>query len=67
MDMIKPLFTATANATGGRNGHSATDSSVPTFRSQKMWVNHRRDPCSGRSRMRLTVHTSASAVPVRAP
>jgi Ohr subfamily peroxiredoxin len=29
MDMIKPLFTATANATGGRNGHSeATDGSV---------------------------------------
>lgn len=29
MDLIKPLFTATANATGGRNGHSeATDGSV---------------------------------------
>jgi Ohr subfamily peroxiredoxin len=29
MDTIKPLFTATANATGGRNGHSeATDGSV---------------------------------------
>jgi osmotically inducible protein OsmC len=29
MDMIKPLFTATATATGGRNGHTeATDHSV---------------------------------------
>jgi len=29
MDTIKPLFTATATATGGRNGHSeATDGSV---------------------------------------
>ena len=29
MDIIKPLFTATATATGGRNGHSETsDGSV---------------------------------------
>src|ERR1700688_2168427 len=29
MDTIKPLFTATATATGGRNGHTeASDSSV---------------------------------------
>src|SRR6201984_1544322 len=25
MDKIKPLFTATASATGGRNGHTETD------------------------------------------
>src|ERR1700745_438928 len=37
MDTIKPLYTATATATGGRNGHTATsdgsvsaDLSVPT-------------------------------------
>jgi organic hydroperoxide reductase OsmC/OhrA len=29
MDIIKPLFTATATATGGRNGHTqASDGSV---------------------------------------
>ncbi len=30
MDKIKPLFTATATATGGRNGHSATDDGIVT-------------------------------------
>jgi Ohr subfamily peroxiredoxin len=28
MDQIKPLFTATATAIGGRNGHTETDDSV---------------------------------------
>jgi len=28
MDTIKPLFTATATATGGRNGHTATSDGV---------------------------------------
>ncbi|HXQ68480.1 MAG TPA: organic hydroperoxide resistance protein [Alphaproteobacteria bacterium] len=28
MDKIKPLFTATATATGGRNGHTATSDGV---------------------------------------
>src|SRR6478609_8211160 len=28
MDTIKPLFTATATATGGRNGHTASDDGV---------------------------------------
>jgi organic hydroperoxide reductase OsmC/OhrA len=28
MDKIKPLFTATATAIGGRNGHSATDDGI---------------------------------------
>jgi Ohr subfamily peroxiredoxin len=30
MDTIKPLFTATATATGGRNGHTASDDGVVT-------------------------------------
>jgi lipoyl-dependent peroxiredoxin len=28
MDKIKPLFTATATAVGGRNGHTATDDGI---------------------------------------
>jgi len=28
MDTIKPLFTATATATGGRNGHTGSDDGV---------------------------------------
>lgn len=28
MDSIKPLFTATATATGGRNGHTASDDNM---------------------------------------
>ena len=28
MDTIKPLFTATATATGGRNGHAESDDGV---------------------------------------
>jgi hypothetical protein len=38
MDIIKPLFTITATAIGGRNGHSETTDKEARFKKPCFWV-----------------------------